>query len=174
MTGGDRPFWDVGVIDLAHEMFPGMPQSPNHPPFQMTLGRRHGDVVRPDGGSAASDVIVTGGHVGTHLDAIGHISHDGLLFGGLDAESAQGHLGLARLGIDDFPPFVGRGILLDVAAVHGVSTLEGGYEVTAADLTRAEEATGVEVGAGDAVLIRTGWSERSYTCRPALRAPELQ
>ena len=29
------------VYDLAQPMFRGMPQSPNHPPFQLALQRRH-------------------------------------------------------------------------------------------------------------------------------------
>jgi kynurenine formamidase len=150
--------WDVQVVDLGHEMFVGMPASANHPPFQKALVRRHGDVMRSDGGSAANEILVTGGHVGTHLDAIGHVSQDGKVFGGDDAASIQGNAGLARLGIDEFQPMVGRGVMLDVAAVHGVEVLEAAYEVTAADLERAEETAGVEVGSGDAVLIRTGWS----------------
>ena len=157
--------WDVEVVDLGHEMHVGMPISPNHPPFQMALVRRHGDVLRSDGGSAANEILVTGGHVGTHLDAIGHISQDGQVFGGEEAASIQGNAGLSRLGIDEFHPMVGRGVLLDVAGVHGVDVLEAAYEVTAEDLARAEEAAGVEVRSGDAVLIRTGWS--SYWPEPA-------
>jgi kynurenine formamidase len=163
--------WDVRVIDLAHELFVGVPASPNHPPFQLALGRRHGDVVRPDGGSAANEINDTGGHVGTHIDALGHISQDGKVFGGHDAEAIQGNAGLVRLGIDEFEPMVGRGVLLDVAAVHGTDVLEAGYEVTAEDLVRAEESAGVQVRAGDAVLIRTGWSahwpEPVFSGRPA-------
>lgn len=150
--------WDVRVVDLGHEMFFGMPASRNHPSFQMALVRRHGDMIRDDGGSAANEMIVTGGHVGTHLDALGHVSQDGRVFGGAAAADIQTSSGLSDLGIDGFEPMVGRGVLLDVAAVHGTDVLEAGYEVTAADLARAEEAAGVEIGPGDAVLIGTGWS----------------
>lgn len=148
------------VYDLAQPMFRGMPQSPNHPPFQLALQRRHGDYVRADGGSAANEIIITGGHVGTHVDALAHVSHDGVLFGGLDAESVQSHQGFSRLGIDTFPPFVGRALLLDVTAVHGVDVLAPGYGVTADDLRAAADRAGVHVQPGDAVLIGTGWSRR--------------
>ena len=111
------------VLDLAQPMQRGMPQSPNHPPFQMALQRRHGDYVRADGGSAANEIIVTGGHVGTHVDALAHVSHAGELFGGLDAASVQSHEGFSQLGIDSFPPYVGRGILLDITAVLGTDVL---------------------------------------------------
>lgn len=157
-----RPIWeslqDVEVVDLSHEMHRGMPVSPNHPPFQMALQRRHGDVVRTDGGSSANEIIVTGGHVGTHLDGLAHVSHDGLLHGGTPVQDVQGNDGFASHGIDQFAPMVGRGVLLDVAVVHGVDILEPGYEVTAEDLAAAESAGGATVRAGDAVLIRTGWA----------------
>jgi kynurenine formamidase len=148
------------VFDLAQPMFRGMPQSPNHPPFQLALQRRHGDYVRADGGSAANEIIVTGGHVGTHVDALAHVSHDGALYGGIDAASVQSHEGFSQLGIDTFPPFVGRAVVLDVAALHGVPVLEAGYGVTAQDLQAAAERAGVQVRPGDALLVGTGWSRR--------------
>jgi kynurenine formamidase len=146
------------VFDLAHPMRTGMPQSPNHPPFRMVLERRHGDVIRADGGSAANELIITGGHVGTHVDALAHVSQNGLLHGGVSAASVQSNQGFADLGIDAFPPYVGRCVLLDVAGLHGVGALAPGYEVTAEDLDLAEKAGGAPVGAGEAVLIGTGWS----------------
>ena len=146
------------VVDLSQPMQRGMPQSPNHPPFQMSLVRRHGDYVRADGGSAANEIIVTGGHVGTHVDALAHVSHRGRLFGDVDADSLTSHDGFADLGIDTFRPYVGRCVLLDVAGVHEVDTLPAGYEVTGEDLQSAETRAGVRVNAGDAVLVGTGWS----------------
>jgi kynurenine formamidase len=149
---------DFDIIDLAQPMSRGMPQSANHPPFQLGLIRRHGDYVRADGASAANELIVTGGHVGTHVDALAHVSKDGKLHGGLDAASVMSHEGFSQYGIDTFPPYVGRCVLLDVAAVHGTATLPDGYGVTAADLAVAEDRAGTTVRPGDAVLIGTGWS----------------
>jgi len=148
---------DAEVFDLAQPMRRGMPQSPNHPPFRMLLERRHGDMVRADGGSAANELIVTGGHVGTHVDALAHVSHEGYVFGGLPAASVQSHDGLGGLGIEEFVPFVGRAVHLDVARLHGVATLEPGHEVTSAELAAAERETG-PIRPGDAVLVGTGWS----------------
>jgi kynurenine formamidase len=146
------------LFDLGQPMRTGMPQSPNHPPFRMVLDRRHGDVVRPNGGSAANELIITGGHVGTHVDALAHVSQDGLLHGGVAAASVQSNHGFSALGVDAFPPYVGRCVLLDVAGVHGCGALPPGYEVTAEDLDLAEKAAGLTVGTGEAVLIGTGWS----------------
>jgi kynurenine formamidase len=146
------------VFDLAQPFFVGMPQSPNHPPYQQALVRRHGDVVRSDGGSAANDIIVTGTHVGTHIDALCHVSQDGMLHCEVDAAAAQSNTGFATYGVDTIEPFVGRCVVLDIAALRGVAMLAPGEAVTAADLDAAEGRFGVTVQPGDALLIATGWS----------------
>ncbi|MEV4622542.1 cyclase family protein [Asanoa sp. NPDC049573] len=148
----------VRLVELGHPHFTGMPCSPNHPGFRMSLIRRHGDMVRPDGGSAANELIVTGGHVGTHVDALSHVSHDGRLHGGVDAAAAQVGGRFTALGAEHTPALLNRGVLLDVAAVHGVDVLPGGYGVTADDLAAAADRAGVTVGRGDVALIRTGWA----------------
>lgn len=146
------------VYDLAQPFANGMPQSPNHPRFHLSLTRRHGDSVREGGGSAAAEVLVLGGHVGTHVDALCHVSQDGLLHGGVPADEAQRGGRFSSLGIDEVAPFVCRGLLLDVAGLHGVDLLPGGAVVTADDLEAAAHRAGVEPRAGDAVLVRTGWA----------------
>jgi kynurenine formamidase len=153
----------VRLVELGHPFFTGMPCSPNHPGFRMTLIRRHGDMLRPDGGSAANELIVTGGHVGTHIDALSHVSHDGLLHGGVDAEAAQRGGVFGAHGAEHLPGLVTRGVLLDVAAAHGVDVLPAGYGVTAGDLAEAARRGGAEPGPGDVALIRTGWSRHFGT-----------
>ena len=159
---GPSPVWDslagARIYDLAQPFESGMPQSPNHPTFQMALVRRHGDVTRPDGGSAANEMIVTGCHVGTHIDALCHVSQDGLLYDAVPAADVTTNRGFSRHGVDQIPPFVGRGVFLDVAKLRGVRVLAPGEAVTANDLDAAAEAGGVDVRPGDAVLIGTGWS----------------
>lgn len=153
-----RRLRDAKVYDLAHGMKRGIPVSPNHPAFQLALLRRHGDMMRSDGASAANEVIVTGGHVGTHIDALAHVSQNGKLHGDVDADEVTSHEGFSVHGIDAFPPLLCRGVLLDIATLHGVEVLPPGYEVTVEDLEEAQKAVGVTVEAGDAALIRTGWS----------------
>jgi kynurenine formamidase len=119
--------------------------------------RRHGDAVREDGSSAASELIVTGGHTGTHVDALAHVSYRGEMHGGILAEEAQRGGRFSTLGVDEMEPMVCRGVLLDVAALHGTEALPGGYGITEEDLAAAAEKVGVEVRAGDVALIRSGW-----------------
>ncbi len=146
------------IYDLGRPMFAGMPQSPNHPEFRLALPRRHGDYVRADGSSAANDVIVTGGHVGTHIDALCHVSYQGRLHGGIDAAAAQTGGRFSELGIETVDPMLCRGVLLDVPAVLGLECCPAGYEVTPSDLEAAATGSGAP-RPGDVILIRTGWGQ---------------
>ncbi len=49
-----------------------------------------------------------------------------------------------------------RGVLLDIAALHGVPWLERGYAVMPEELMAAEQQQNVEVRSGDALLVHTG------------------
>lgn len=148
------------VIDLGRQYRVGMPQSPNHPHFWHTLPRRHGDMTRDDGASAANDMITMGTHVGTHIDALAHVSLDGRLHGGADAAEAGRGGRFVDHGVHTIEPMVCRGVLLDVAGHHGVDVLDAGYEITVDDLEGARKGAGVEIGEGDVVLVRSGWGSR--------------
>ncbi|GAB3462979.1 cyclase family protein [Actinophytocola sediminis] len=150
----------VRVFDLGRPLYRGMPQPLNHPPFWHVLPRRHGDSVRADGGSAASDHISLGTHVGTHIDAFAHVSHDGRLFGGLDAEDTQRGGRMSALGAETIEPMFRRGVLLDVPAALGLPGCAPGYEITSADLERTVERQGTPLGEGDVALVRSGWGSR--------------
>jgi len=148
------------TYDLARPYVVGMPQSPNHPAYWRAMPRRHGDTVRADGGSAANDLITLGTHVGTHIDALGHVSQDGSLHGGSDAAAAQTGGAFPDHGIHVFAPGLLRGILLDVPAALGLETCEPGYEITPDDLDTALELSGAAPEPGDVLLVRSGWGAR--------------
>ena len=148
------------IYDLSRPYALGMPQSPNHPAYWHTLPRRHGDRTRPDGGSSANDLIVMGTHVGTHIDALAHVSQDGALHGGVDAAEAQAGGRFNRLGINEVEPIVARGLLLDVPAALGVDACEPAYEITPQDLEAALDRQGLAPAAGDALYVRSGWATR--------------
>lgn len=150
----------VRVYDLARPYVMGMPQSPNHPPYTHALQRRHGDGVRADGSSAANDVIMLGTHVGTHIDALAHVSHEGCLHGGVDAAQAQVGGRFRELGIEQVAPIVRRGVLLDVPRALGLEVCAPGYEITCDDLDATVAHQQTPIGAGDVVLIRSGWGAR--------------
>ena len=146
------------VYELGHPLEPTIPVSPNHPGFRMSLLRRHGDMVREDGGSASNEMIVMGGHTGTHLDALSHVSQDGKLHGGVDAMAAQTGGRFKELGLETVEPIFCQGVLLDVAAHRGVNALPAGEAIRAEELEAVARAEGVELPPGGAVLVRSGWA----------------
>jgi kynurenine formamidase len=91
----------------------------------------------------------------THIDALGHSVFERQLYNGFDADTSTS-AGMARCGIDKTGPLVCRGVLLDVAAAKEVEALPSDYAIDVADLELTMERQGIEVRAGDAVLIRTG------------------
>ena len=104
------------VFSLSVLFKPEMPTTKSHPGFKMSLVRRHGDRHRPDGGSSANEIIIMGGHTGTHIDALGHISHCGCVYGGIRVEEIQQNerAVLSSHDISEVPPFVGQGVLIDL------------------------------------------------------------
>ncbi len=64
--------------------------------------------------------------------------------------------GFTTLGVEEVPPIISSGVLLDVAAAHEKEVLEPGYAVTAEDLRSCCDRQSVSVEAGDVVLVRTG------------------
>lgn len=147
----------VDIIDLGRQLRVGMPQSPNHPQFWHTLPRRHGDMIRADGGSAANDMLTMGAHVGTHIDALSHVSHNGKMYGGVDAATAGVGGKYVELGVHTISPMVRRGVLLDVPTTLRREHCHGGYEITVDDLERTVRRQGVGIESGDVILIRSGW-----------------
>lgn len=150
------------VYDLGQPLEVATPTSPNHPPFRMALIRRHGDSVRADGGSGANEMFTMGGHTGTHVDALCHVSVGGLLHGGIDAAEASRGGRFRELGVDRMAPVLCRGVLLDVARALGSDVLGPAHAITAHELEATCAHEGVSVQPGDAVLVRTGWPVGRY------------
>ena len=147
---------DWRVIDLSQTYRPGMYQSKAATPYQHHLVRRHGDAVRPDGSSSATDLLISGTHVGTHIDAFSHYSHEGRLHGGVDAVEAQA-AGFPDHDVRSITPIVGRGIMLDVPAALGIEACPAAYEITPGDLDAAVRRQGTVPQHGDVLFVRSGW-----------------
>lgn len=149
----------VRVFDLAVALEAGMPHHPYHPPFGLSLAKRHGEGMYPDGVSSAMELLVTGAHVGTHVDALGHIAKDGLVYGGrpvMDDQSPTSGLGVGS--VEEVPPLIGRGHLVDFERILG-------REATPADGLGEAELEGwfadrEAPGPGSIVLVRTGWMKK--------------
>jgi len=75
--------------------------------------------------------------------------------------------GFTKLGVEKIGGLFTRGVMLDIAAMKGVDILPLTYEITVADLEEAMKRERVDFGAGDTVLLRTGWG-RHYGVNNAL------
>ena len=114
----------------------------------------------------ASDRLAVSYHgiAHSHLDALGHINDDGVFYNGYrpdpDEVIANGH---PKQSIHNVKNGVfTRGVLIDMARMKGVPWLEPGTPIYIEDLEAWEEQTGVRVGPGDALFVRTGvWARRA-------------
>jgi len=97
-----------------------------------------------------------GEHTGTHIDALSHQAESLVLCGGIPVEEAQSSRGFTRHGVEEIPPIMAPGVLLDAAALEGVECLEPGHIVTGEDLERCCGRQGVGVEPGSVALVRTG------------------
>jgi len=158
------------IYDLDSGRWPGMPVIPVHPPFIITSYRsprgvrNQGDLDDWRGENRVNmalntEIIIGTVHTGTHLDALSHITcgGDDHWRSGYSAADNLGDFGPLTAEASSIPPFICRGVMVDIAAYKGVEILEGEYLITADDVTGALEQQGTEVRAGDAVLIRTGY-----------------
>lgn len=95
----------------------------------------------------------------TQWDGLGHVGYDDLLYNGVPASSITTLDGSRELSIHQIAAagIAGRGVLLDIARLLGVARMAAGEIVTPDILDRAMAAQGVTVGAGDILLMRTGW-----------------
>jgi kynurenine formamidase len=160
---------DTHIFDLEQPRTPEMPIHPAHQQagYSYLLHRHHEDEYRPkEAGprTGAAGVIICGEHTGTHIDALCHQSDALVLYGGVSVNSVvQSSRGFTRHGVEEIPPIVAPGVLLDAAAREGVKSLEPGHVVTGEDLEACCENRGVTVEPGDVVLVRTGnaryWEE---------------
>lgn len=152
------------VLSLGHPIFVGMPgRQATHGPFFYWNSQRvydHRPPVRTETKNkfgAALCRLETVDHLGTHLDALNHISHDNKLYNGVDAFQNTLTSGSLKLGVDTAPPIVTRGILVDVAPGKD-GLMEKGRPITVEMTESFLREHHLSVGPGDSVLFHTGVS----------------
>ena len=157
------------VFDLEQLRYAGAPSHPAHAPGFNYFLHRHHSPGATEARTGASGIVVMPEHSGTHIDALAHQAENLVLHGGVHVDSGvQTSAGFRVLGVETMAPLVGRGILLDVA---GANRLQPEHAITPDELERAAAAAGVQVSAGDVVLVRTGfgalWNEPDQYLRAA-------
>src|ERR1700680_4287964 len=140
------------------------------------LHMKRGTATAPGTRGENEEIVITElGQVGTQLDAFAHqiyggeyyncITNHEMSFGEAGNDlSAGARQGFPKLGVENIPDIMTRGVLIDVAGLKNVDMLPGGYVITADDLQQALAKEKLKLEPGDAVMINTGWAKQ-YTVK---------
>ncbi|MGI8827655.1 MAG: cyclase family protein [Chloroflexota bacterium] len=156
------------IFDLAVDYFIGMPSftGGGDLPFQqwmshtpsgniiddpLRVGKPQNELVGYSG-----DCIAMYTHCGTHIDTLNHFGYRGQIWNGFSEKDHLGNRHWNVAGADKYPPIISRGVLIDVAALHGVDMLPESYGIGERDLNDALRHQGSSIRTGDVVMIRTG------------------
>ncbi len=166
------------IYDLSVDHFIGMPGwfGAGDQPYQIWMTHTpQGEIVANTMGVSleANQLVAYSGdgismytHCGTHIDTLNHFGYHGKIFNGFSADEHLGSRAWEKCGPEKHPPVLARGLLLDVAGLHGVDTLPPSHPVGRADLEGCLMHQGLELKTGDVVLIRTGqmkrWPDMSF------------
>jgi kynurenine formamidase len=146
-------------VSLSRPLEPGNVPGALEPvviaPFALDEGGIHWQVERL--------TLVFHGYAFSHLDALSHAAFRGQAYN----RASDPPRDLARLSIEHLRNgLISRGVLVDLPSLRGVEYLEPGTPYTSADMDAWEKKTGVRIGPGDVVLVRTGRWVRQQTQGP--------
>ncbi|HVR29264.1 MAG TPA: cyclase family protein, partial [Thermoanaerobaculia bacterium] len=147
-------------VSLAHDMLEI--QAPDNPtPLEHTMTATGGP-ENPGSYAMDSYAVAYHGFAQTHVDALCHVFHDGKMYNGVERATVTAE-GCAELDVTAMRDgVVTRGVLVDIAWLRGVDWLEPGTAIYPEELEAWERKTGITVGPGDALLLRTGrWARRA-------------
>lgn len=149
------------VVSLAQPISNVMPAPPKRAKPQHFMDRDAGDYAAgaraPGGFQYADDTLLLPLHLGTHIDCLCHVWYGERLYNGFEQDAIRS-TGAIRCDATTMGPIATRGILLDFVALKG-DPLADGEVITAAMLQTLLSRNAIALRRGDAVLIRTGWSE---------------
>lgn len=159
------------VYDLGLERFHGMPLPGMHPPLEIltyrsTRGMKNqqdqqwisGDSNQAQFGFT-SELVITSLHTGTHIDTLSHpnAGPKHTWYGGYSTDEYVGDFGTLKSDASSLPPFIARGVLLDVARYEQVDVLPQRAAITREIIEKTAKFQQVQLRPGDIILIRTGY-----------------
>lgn len=140
-------------VSLAHNLLTERAEDNNNP-FEHTMLR---------GNSMDRYAVTYHGYAHSHIDALCHFLYKDQTYNGFARAEVNTDRGCVKLGIDNLRNgIVSRAVLVDIARLKGVEYLEPGTAIYAEDVEAWEKKTGVKIGSGDVLLLRTGrWARRA-------------
>lgn len=103
------------------------------------------------------DIISGWMGVGSQIDGLGHAATDGIFYNGFKGEDFAKVNGLLSMGVEDYPPIISRGVMIDIAKCRGVRMMEEGAVFNREEIMACEKKLGVSIEKGDVVIFNTGW-----------------
>lgn len=140
------------TVSLSHDLLTDKADD-NGSPFEHTML----------GGNSMDNYRVSyHGYAHSHIDALCHILYKDQTYNGYARADENTATGCTKLSIDNLKQgVVTRGILIDLPRLRGLPYLEPGTAVYSEDIEAWEKTTGIRIGPGDAILLRTGrWARR--------------
>jgi kynurenine formamidase len=155
------------VFELGFVLGPDMPLIGTR---RFDLHMKRSTTTKPDSRGENEEIVITElGQVGTQFDGFAHqiyggeyyncFTQDDLESGGSGELAAGARQGFAKLGMENVPDMMTRGVLIDVAGLKNLDLLPENYKITPEDLQQALAREKVALQPGDAVLINTGWGK---------------
>jgi kynurenine formamidase len=179
---------DGVTVSLARNMsVDPLPENPHPVEHHMLTSGDDLEYAGIPGYEATRDYV--GAHVHglgiSHVDALCHMFVHGQMYNGRPPSDVLSTGAKTNTVMTMSDGVVGRGVLLDIAGLHGVAYLEPDQYVTLEDLAAAETREGLRVGTGDILMIATGRESRDNAvgfavlagvhaeCLPWLREREI-
>ena len=144
------------VYELGHALSASIPFFGTRK-FDLTTKRTYMNPGANRRGSNEEIVYAEMGQIGTQFDGFSHQTIGDSLYNCFRLDDIATRNGFTKLGVEKVGLLMTRAVLIDVAAVKGVSALPQDYEITPADLQAALKRQNLQLEPGDAVLIHTGW-----------------
>ena len=150
---------------------PGMPAfAPRYTELQVVQPNQHfGRDTTSDFGydiTYNDDILQMWIGTGPQLDGLGHIGDEDIFYNCNKGEDFSFITGLTKMGIETVPPLVGRGVLINMAKHHGVSSMLGGQGITREDIKKAIKKQNIDLRKGDIILFHTGWTDAKLKSSP--------
>ena len=119
------------VYSLSCPIHANTPFAATTSPFSRHGNHRHDDSFLDGPFGEATEILTMSSHTGTHIEALCHISEkingQPLLYGDVRVREAERKAGFRELGIEQCPPILTRGVLLDMPRSKGLEVLPDSY-----------------------------------------------
>ncbi len=140
------------------------PQTPAYPPRNLHIivvapNQLSGKAFGTNKMTYADDIINGWVGVGSQLDGLGHAGVDQIYYNGHHGNEFMKPDGLTMFGTHALPPFVTRGVLLNMAKCAGKERLDVGYAYTKELIEACATQQKLEIRKGDVVIFHSGWMD---------------